>query len=401
MSKFNFSYGLLMALITGGCTPSKTEENSLIYLRNPELGSSMSQLISIPREGYQQNELAMAMATQFPSEWQKSENGEITLKVLVSLSPGQQKAVSLSPNGMVADDLTYTELSVRTGGQWQGKDYIADGFEFENVKEFTSPPQLTDHSYYLRYEGPGWENDLIAYRLYFDWRNGIDVFVKTGPELVLPKVGQDGYESYHHLADWGADSLKVGKALGLGSLGRMLDGNVMHFQHVEATSWKLLSDNNLSSSFAVNYSGWDVGGEKLDVSTDYEIHAGDPSTVVTVKLSQEVGNLVTGLVKHPNTQFISKKLGNWGVIASFGKQSTIDQDDELGLAVFYQLDSVERLLTSEYDHLIQFKPSFELKYVFLSVWPKRQGSPKDLKEFEALLEDKLKALEHPIVIEVK
>ena len=69
---------------------------------------------------------------------------------------------------------THAELSVRQGGQWQDTEYVANDFQFTSVESFTSPEQLTDHSYYLRYEGPGWENDLVGYRLYLDWRNGIE-----------------------------------------------------------------------------------------------------------------------------------------------------------------------------------------------------------------------------------
>ena len=33
--------------------------------------------------------------------------------------------------------------------------------------------------------------------------------------MVLQDVGQDGYDSYHEMADWGMDVLKVGDAAGV------------------------------------------------------------------------------------------------------------------------------------------------------------------------------------------
>jgi hypothetical protein len=134
--------------------------------------------------------------------------------------------------------------------------------------------------------------------------------------------------------------LKVGKSLGLGALGRMIGDTVMHFQDVEQTRWSLLQDNNLSTSFAVEYLGWKVANDKVDLSTEYRINGRDPATLVTVKLAKKVDNLVTGIVKHPAVKTYQKQAQRWGYIATFGKQSTLDEEDTLGLALFYLLDSV-------------------------------------------------------------
>src|SRR5699024_9483422 len=48
------------------------------------------------------------------------------------------------------------------------------GFEVrpEWYQRIMSPP------FYYQFEGPGWENDKIGFRLYFDERNGIDIWGK-------------------------------------------------------------------------------------------------------------------------------------------------------------------------------------------------------------------------------
>lgn len=91
---------------------------------------------------------------------------------------------------------SYAELSVKEGGKWEGNQYI--GGTFKNVQELTLPEAHTDHSSYIRYEGIGLENNQVGYRLYLDWRNATDIFGKKVTGLVLPEVGQDGFESYHH-----------------------------------------------------------------------------------------------------------------------------------------------------------------------------------------------------------
>ena len=113
----------------------------------------------------------------------------------------------------LANSQTYAELSRKTGGSWEGREYM-DG-EFENVDSLDVPKEHTDHSWYIRYEGPGWENKQVGYRLYLDWRNAIDIFGKKVDTMVLSKVGQDGFDSYHENADWGQDILKAGKSMEL------------------------------------------------------------------------------------------------------------------------------------------------------------------------------------------
>ena len=83
------------------------------------------------------------------------------------------------PGDGAADGLakrTQAEVSIKEGGEWDGKVY--KGGEFVNVEEVQQPPQYTDHSEFIRYEGPGIESDRVGYRVYLDWRNGFVIFGK-------------------------------------------------------------------------------------------------------------------------------------------------------------------------------------------------------------------------------
>ena len=39
-------------------------------------------------------------------------------------------------------------------------------------------------------EGSAWENDLVGFRNYMDQRNGMDIFGKTTPDMVLDQCGE-------------------------------------------------------------------------------------------------------------------------------------------------------------------------------------------------------------------
>jgi len=143
------------------------------------------------------------------------------LLVTLNFAPAQKRNITIladaNAQSLEIPKQTQAEISHKVGGEWQDKKYI--GGTFQNVKELTPPPQYTDHSEFIRYEGPGIESDKVAYRIYLDWRNGFDIFGKKTSDMVLQNVGQDGYQSYHEPADWGMGLLKVGKSLGAGSYG--------------------------------------------------------------------------------------------------------------------------------------------------------------------------------------
>ena len=395
--------------LTVSCSAATDTQNYLprldklesLTVKNPASGSALPQWVSIDikaEESSSAHPLPSLFAQAFPSYWQRLDNGMLRFSILMDMPPNHTTAVSLSPTSPFTEDRAHAELSVRTGGQWEGSKYKAEGFDFAPVDSFIAPPQLTDHSYYLRYEGPGWENDLIAYRLYLDWRNGTDVFVKTGPCITLPQVGQDGYDSYHVLAPWGGDALKVGKSLGLGSMGRYHDEGVARMQSVAQTGWQLTHNDSLHAGFIVTYKGWSVGDERIDLNLDYRIRAGDPATSVTWKSSSPVANMVTGIVKHQGMTVIDLQQEEWAVMATYGKQNLLGEDESLGLALFYRRASVSRRFEGEHDHLIQFALSSSADYEFMATWPGHPSSPQSMQAFIGLLTEKLGVLNHPAVV---
>lgn len=62
---------------------------------------------------------------------------------------------------------TQAELAHKTGGKFVDRKY--EGGTFQNVQYLHVPPEHTDHSFYIRYEGPGWESDKVGYRFYLDF----------------------------------------------------------------------------------------------------------------------------------------------------------------------------------------------------------------------------------------
>lgn len=285
---------------------------------------------------------------------------------------------------------SYAELSIKEGGKWVGRKY--EGGTFKNVDSLTVPASHTDHSFYIRYEGPGWESDKVGYRLYLDWRNAIDIFGKVTDTLVLPQVGQDGFESYHHISSWGMDILKAGKALGIGAVGRYNGKDVLHFNEVKSTFAKV-ANGSKSSDVTVNYRGWKTAEDVIDFESKLSIKPGERYTKHTIKASKAIDGICTGIVSFKDIPLVKKESANkkWAYIATYGKQTL--NNDNLGMAIFYEVKTVKEQLTSQYDHLLIFKPTTApVSFYFLGAWEQEKGGIKTQEEFYKYLDQKLAEL---------
>lgn len=290
----------------------------------------------------------------------------------------------------VVQQKTYAEISIKEGGHWEGREYLEG--TFKNVDSLKVPAEHTDHSWYIRYEGPGWESNKVGYRLYLDWRNAIDIFGKKTDTMVLSKVGLDGFDSYHEEQPWGSDILKAGKSLGIGSVGRFVNNAVAHFKEVDSTFAKVENLND-KSVVKVNYFGWKTNNQKTNLQSTLSIAPDQRYTKHTIQNSEGLNGICTGIVKLNDLPLIQKESANkkWAYIATYGKQSIIN--DGLGMAVLYEVETVEKTFEAEFDHLIQFKPTKKaVSFYFLGAWEQEVGGIKTQEEFITYLNGLLEKL---------
>lgn len=316
----------------------------------------------------------------------------LTLSVaLVSCSEKSDTSESQAENSTSAP---YAEISIKEGGNWQDgenghKEYA--GGTFKNVQEMTVPEEHTDHTWYIRYEGPGWENQNVGYRLYLDWRNAIDIFGKKVDSLALPYVGQDNFDNYHELADWGMDILTVGNALGIGGYGRYVDGDVHHFNEVENTSVTIENSDD-KARVNIHYQGWETVGESVDLQTELSIFPTGRHTRASFSFSEPIEGFCTGIVDH-GLSLLQKEGSNWGYIATYGDQTLVDDTDKLGMAIFYKRVEVKEITDGEDDHLVVFNPVENLTYYFLAAWEQELNGITNESDFESDLNSLLVELD--------
>jgi hypothetical protein len=286
---------------------------------------------------------------------------------------------------------TYAEISAKTDGKWEGRKYKG-GTVFKNVDRLKLAPEHTDHSFDIRYEGPGWENNRIGYRLYLDWRNAIDIFGKKTSENILPLVGQDGFDSYHNMSDWGADILKAGKGIGIGSIDRYLNSEKLHFREVDSTI-ATVANKEKESTVKVNYYGWKTASDKIDFISELTIKPDQLYTQHTIKASQAIQGICTGIVKTKTGELLKKESKNkkWAYLATYGEQSLVP--DKLGMAIFYEISTIENIADTDLDYLLVFKPTTKaVTFYLLGAWEQEVNGIKTKEEFAQYLDKQLEVL---------
>jgi hypothetical protein len=294
---------------------------------------------------------------------------------------------------------TQAELSHKFGGEFVNRVY--QGGDFQNVQYLRVPPEHTDHSWFIRYEGPGWESDKVGYRFYLDWRNAIDIFGKKVPDMVLQNVGLDGFDSYHEMSDWGMDIFKVGESFGIGSIGMWQDGKAERVSVTDSVICEIVSNGPVQSQIRTRYYGWKVGPHKSDLISDLSIAAGSRMTKHTLQIQGNVDNLCTGLVKHEDTQLFRSRDpdSEWAYLALYGKQSLAG--DNLGIAVLYRNQDLIEITEDEYNHVVVLKPKDGmLTYYFGAAWEQEPNGIQSREAFETCLDQTIAGLNAPLIIKL-
>ena len=209
------------------------------------------------------------------------------------------------------------------------------------------PPYLT--------EGPAWENDKVGFRLYFDVRNGKDIWGKTTARMMMDEVGVDTAKNYHEQAEWGMDVLKVGPSLGAGSLALQVplkngkDTLVrLGGKNIGKVTYEKIADGPVRAIFRLTYSNWKVadGLSPVSVTEEIQIWGGQYfyESKVWVAGAPAGTKLVTGIVNLHSQQMYEASDAGYKAIYTYDLQS--ENKDKLGMAIVMPAEQVAGTATT-------------------------------------------------------
>jgi len=163
-------------------------------------------------------------------------------------------------------------------------------------------PRGTAAKFTMKFDGLAWESENIAWRIYFDKRNAIDVYGKRRPGLYLEMFGAPEYV-YHWESPLGRDIYRIGDAIGIGAVAALVDGKVVKVSDVRERKWRIINAGPVRVIVELAYKGWQVGGREVNLTSRMTQWAGEHGFEHFITADGADGlTLVTGVVRHPELQ---------------------------------------------------------------------------------------------------
>ena len=163
-------------------------------------------------------------------------------------------------------------------------------------------PKRTAAKFTMKFDGPGWESEAMAWRIYFDKRNAIDVWGKRRPGLYLEMFGAPEYV-YHWESPFGRDIYRIGDAIGIGAVAALVDGKAARVSDVAERKWRIISAGPVRAIVELTYKGWKVGGREVNLTSRMTQWAGERGFDHRVMAEgADSLTLVTGIVRQPDLQ---------------------------------------------------------------------------------------------------
>jgi hypothetical protein len=267
------------------------------------------------------------------------------------------------------------------------------------------PPRAHARMSLKGYDGPGWESDVIAYRIYWNADNAMDIFCKTKPILSLDGWATPGVP--HAIENqYGLDVLKVGRALGIGGFGAWIDGRVQKVSNVMKTH-HIRADGPLRAVVDLEYVYWQPGpfpdlsrqaitsknAPHYDLWVRMSIFAGQRWGEADIHIEPHAGSpmpeMVTGVPKHEETTMIQDQgsgvLGRWGRQALGDKE--VPKTGNLGLGVVVDPAQIVAFGEDDFNTYVRLRPSDgRVCYRYHGNWFKEPGAATSAKEYQAMLE---------------
>lgn len=250
-----------------------------------------------------------------------------------------------------------------------------------------------------------WENDRIAHRVYGkalektpkEMAYGVDVWVKRTDSLVINKRYQRG--KYHQDAGDGLDYYHVGLTLGAGGIAPYINDTIWYAGTY--SSWKILDNGPLRSTFQLQYDNWDVAGRNFKMIKTVSIDAGSQMTKTKVQFETDglgAFPFVVGIIKRKEAgeMLLNEKEG---LMAYWEPQHGADGTTGVACLLTNPINKMqvnsEQLLAS-----VTAQKGNEIFYFHGAAWDKA-GKITSAKSWFQYLQDFKKRLEHSLIIEIK
>lgn len=223
----------------------------------------------------------------------------------------------------------------------------------------------TNPYWQLHHHGPAFENDMVAYRIYFDHRQTVDIYGKYRRGLELHDT-QFYPDQQQKEAGYGDDVLWVGNTFGLGTL-RGWDGNSpVMLDNVDRRTERIISSGPLRTIVEVIDEGWRGASSNpfhptpLTLRTRYTLFAGRRDCQVDLLFKQSALNhqFATGIINVKNS--VEESDGK-GLRGCWGTDWPVSAKDSVG----HKRETVGLGICLPHKHIVSELPANKDNYPFV------------------------------------
>ena len=369
----------------------ETKQNEPIVLNLEEVNPGFNVQSVVVKEG----------ATEIPSQLDDlngdGKNDEVAFLLDMPAKSKRSITVSLSAE---KSDKTYP-------AQVYAQMMLSDKKKkYPKIQSLTVPGE-SDVYNCLHHHGPAFESELVAYRIYFDKRQTVDIYGKSRKGFELAETLF--YPTDEHKAQgYGDDVLWVGSTCGAGTLKGWEDDKPVHIIPALRTEC-IRAYGPLRTVVDIIDTDWDYQGKTITMTTRYILYGGHRDARVEVSFAEplEDETFCTGVINVKNSEHFSDHnglIGCWGTDWPAGANDTIGRKLEtVGLAVCIPNKNVkeEQPVTENLLYTVgaQGEQGFTYHISFASL--RETFGFKNAEEWFAYMKQWKLELEHPCEVIIK
>ena len=200
------------------------------------------------------------------------------------------------------------------------------------------------------------ENPWVAYRVYMDNRQSLDLYVKQTPQLELDVTGF--YTTPDQLKEgYGIDVLWAGKSIAAGSFRGLQNGNPVTIDTVASRTQKVIDDHTIQ----VIDKDWIYNGHPIQMTQTYSVLPNSRDLFVEIKLDGYLPDEVfaPGIQKleTDNQGFINAdgRAASWG--SNIPDKNHPEVVEQVGLGIIVEPENVVSTEESDLNYLVKVRPN--------------------------------------------
>lgn len=258
----------------------------------------------------------------------------------------------------------------------------------------------------MHHHGVAFETDLIAYRLYFDKKQTVDVYGKIKPKLEIAE--SQWYPTEDQLTKgFGDDILKVGSSVGVGTFKGWDGTQALHFEEMARRTQRIVATGSLRNVVEMEVKGWKYQGKTIDATIRCIQYAHHRDVEVQVQFNADLTDSLifcTGVQKMEEEKLYTDNaglVGIWGTAMpmpepekeKYGKQTV-----GLGVVVPAEFAKMQAADTRNHLVLLSNNKTTAIRYYFTAAALKEKKGYKTADEFFKYLESWKTEVLNPVVV---